>query len=100
MSDKRYDLARWRGKHGRRLTQLRAEPLCRMCRLQGKITAAVAADHVERHNGDDFKFWHGELQSLCEQHHNATKQAEEHRGFSTATGLDGWPIDRNHPANR
>lgn len=95
-----YGLARWRGKNGRRLTQLREEPLCRMCRLQGRVTPATVADHVEKHNGDPAKFWHGELQSLCAEHHDATKQAEEHRGFSTACGADGWPMDPNHPANR
>lgn len=92
-----YSLARWRKlrKH-----QLSIEPFCRMCRLQGRRTAATVCDHVERHNGDPEKFWGGPFQSLCEPHHNATKQAEEHRGFSTATGADGWPIDPAHPANR
>lgn len=71
-----------------------------MCRRQGKYEAATVADHVEAHKGDPVKFWNGELQSLCEMHHDATKQAEEHRGFSTATGADGWPIDPHHPANR
>jgi hypothetical protein len=95
-----YKLARWCGKHGRRTVQLAEEPLCRMCVAQGRITKATVADHVERHNGDADKFWFGDLQSLCDEHHSATKQAEELRGFSTATGEDGWPIDPKHPANR
>lgn len=95
-----YSLARWRGRHGRRTLQLKAEPLCRMCIAQGKVTAASVADHVKPHKGDADKFWCGELQSLCADHHDASKQAEEHRGFSNATGSDGWPIDPKHPANR
>lgn len=93
-------MAAWRGKNGRRTLQLKAEPLCRMCRLQGRYTSATVADHVDKHDGDAVKFWQGPLQSLCDTHHDATKQAEEHRGFSTATGADGWPMDPRHPANR
>ena len=92
-----YSLARWRKT---RKHQLTIEPLCRMCRLQGRITVATICDHVERHNGDPDRFWNGPFQSLCKTHHDATKQAEEHRGFSTATGEDGWPMDPRHPANR
>lgn len=95
-----YGLAAWRGKNGRRTLQLKLEPICRMCRLQGKVTKATVADHIEPHKGDPDLFWHGALQSLCATHHDATKQAEEHRGFSTATGEDGWPMDPKHPANR
>lgn len=92
-----YGLARWKAirKH-----QLAIEPLCRYCRLQGKIEVAEVCDHVERHHGDPDKFWNGPFQSLCKSHHDATKQAEELRGFSTAVGEDGWPIDPSHPANR
>lgn len=92
-----YKLARWVKL---RKAQLQAEPICRYCRQQGRRTPATVCDHVERHNGNPDKFWNGPFQSLCKTHHDATKQAEEHRGFSTASGLDGWPIDPRHPANR
>lgn len=92
-----YKLSRWRQL---RADQLRAEPFCRMCRHQGRRMIATVCDHVEPHKGNEVKFWNGPFQSLCKSHHDATKQAEEHRGFSTATGLDGWPIDPRHPANR
>jgi 5-methylcytosine-specific restriction enzyme A len=95
-----YSLAGWRGKHGRRTLQLKTHPICKMCLAQGKVTAATVADHVDPHKGDPDKFWFGELQSLCADHHDASKQAEEHRGFSNATGADGWPVDPKHPANR
>jgi hypothetical protein len=75
-------------------------PLCVMCEAEGRTTAATVCDHIERHNDDWFKFVNGPFQSLCQAHHNVTKQREEHAGFSTAAGLDGWPTDPRHPANR
>jgi 5-methylcytosine-specific restriction enzyme A len=38
-------LARWQR---RRAQQLAAEPRCIMCKLDGKITPATVADHVEK----------------------------------------------------
>jgi 5-methylcytosine-specific restriction protein A len=87
---------RWKRK---RLAQLRAEPLCRMCKAAGRITAATVADHVEPHRGDAEAFWTGELQSLCTTCHSSHKQAEEVNGYSSAIGTDGWPVDLRHPAN-
>ncbi len=92
-----YWLGRWKRI---RKAQLTSEPFCRMCLHQGRKIAATVCDHIERHNGNPEKFWNGPFQSLCHTHHVATKQADEHRGFSSASGLDGWPIDPKHPANR
>jgi hypothetical protein len=39
-------------------------------------------------------FWLGELQSLCTFHHNSTKKIIEQRGYDTAIGVDGWPLDQ------
>jgi 5-methylcytosine-specific restriction enzyme A len=73
---------------------LAAEPLCRMCTEQGRTTAAYAVDHVKDHKGDWSLFCDpSNLQSLCQLHHNATKQRETHRGKVRVTGLDGWPLD-------
>lgn len=91
-----YKLARWQR---RRKAQLMAEPLCAFCLADKRITAATVADHLEPHRGDPDRFWHGPLQSLCKAHHDATKQRTERRGYSTACGVDGWPIDPRHPAN-
>jgi 5-methylcytosine-specific restriction protein A len=75
-------------------------PLCVMCERQGRVTAATVVDHIKPHKGDRDLFYDPEnLQSLCERHHNASKQAEEHRGFSSEVGIDGWPLDARHPAN-
>lgn len=92
-----YALARWRR---RRIAQLAAEPLCRFCRQRGRVTAATVADHVIPHKGDPDLFWHGELQSLCADHHDRDKQQQERIGYSTAIGADGWPVDPSHPFNR
>jgi hypothetical protein len=66
------------------------------------VTAATVADHITPHKGDYNLFWHGELQSLCPHHHNSIKQQLEtgEPGYSRAVGLDGWPTDPNHPANK
>lgn len=92
-----YSLAAWKA---RRLDQLTREPLCRMCLEDGHTTAATVADHIIEHKGDPDLFWHGELQSLCKTHHDATKQQIEKGGYSSAADLDGYPTDPNHPANK
>lgn len=87
-----------------------------MCRERGLINAgtltaggapqtdrrrmSLVADHVTPHRGDPHLFWCGELQTLCADHHDITKQRAEHRGFSARVGPDGWPVDPDHPANR
>lgn len=99
-SDRWLHWAAWKGKNGRRLQQLRAEPLCRFCQAMGRVTEATVADHVTPHRGDHDLFWNGELQSLCRPHHNITKQQIEERGYHSISDENGWPIDPNHPANR
>jgi hypothetical protein len=42
----------------------------------------------------------GKLQSLCESCHRSIKQKEEKRGVRTDIGIDGWPTDPRHPANK
>jgi 5-methylcytosine-specific restriction enzyme A len=95
---KLYGSARWRR---RSRAQLMAEPLCTFCLAQGQTTAATTADHVKRHGGDERLFWEGELQSLCTSHHSGTKQQRESKkGFARDIGLDGCPLDPNHPCYR
>jgi hypothetical protein len=91
-----YKLARWLR---RRRLQLQLHPLCRMCEAKGLIVAASVADHATPHKGDYQLFWFGELQSLCASCHSGSKQTLESRGYDTAIGLDGWPVDPNHPNN-
>jgi hypothetical protein len=44
-----YKLAIW---HSTRRQQLQREPLCRICKDAGRITAAVEVDHIIEHGGD------------------------------------------------
>jgi hypothetical protein len=50
-----------------------------MCEKAGRLTPATVADHIERHNGDYDRFWHGRLQSLCASCHSSEKQRQEVR---------------------
>jgi 5-methylcytosine-specific restriction enzyme A len=91
-----YGMARWKGI---RAAQLQAQPWSAFCLEAGDRVAAVVCDHVNRHNGDPLRFWSGPFQSLCAGHHDASKQREERKGYSTAIGEDGWPVSPMHPAN-
>lgn len=71
-----------------------------MCGEGGKVEPATVVDHVRPHKGDADLFWHGDLQPLCAPCHDGRKRAIELRGFDTAVGADGWPLDAAHPANR
>jgi 5-methylcytosine-specific restriction enzyme A len=91
-----YRTTRWKAL---RLAHLKAEPFCRYCRDRGERTRATVCDHVERHGGNEVRFWAGPFQSLCKADHDASKQREEARGFSCEVADDGWPVDKRHPAN-
>ncbi len=47
----------------------------------------------------DLRLAPANLQALCDAHHNAGKQAEEHRGYSRQVDARGWPVDARHPVN-
>jgi len=68
----------WRKARARHLARF---PLCRLCALEGEITAASVVDHIHRHNGQaDPLFWdRNNWQSLCESCHNR-KTARETQG--------------------
>lgn len=93
---KLYSLAVWHKQL--RPAQLAKEPLCRMCAAKGKTTAATVVDHIKPHRGDLYTFADPHnLQSLCKTCHDSEKQADEKRGYSKACGVDGWPLDPEHP---
>jgi 5-methylcytosine-specific restriction enzyme A len=94
---KLYNSKRWKHK---RQYQLKQYPLCAMCLGEGRVAAATVVDHIVPHRGNSDLFYNGALQSLCERHHNSTKQQVETLGYSKDIGLDGWPTHPNHPANR
>lgn len=92
-----YSSAGWRK---RRAFQLHEHPLCRICLERGKVEPATVADHIEPHHGDINKFRLGDLQSLCKACHDGLKRTVEIRGYSTAIGPDGMPVDPQHPCYR
>jgi 5-methylcytosine-specific restriction enzyme A len=93
-----YCSAHWQRRRGH---QLREHPLCRFClEGRGQVEPATIADHIEPHHGDRNKFFTGELQSLCERCHKSRKRFIEINGYDPIVGLDGWPLDKLHPANR
>ena len=96
-SFKSYHTQRWRR---RAALQLKLEPLCAICLQNGQVVPATDADHIVPHKGDERAFWFGELQSLCGSCHQSVKQKEEKRGYRSDIGVDGWPIDPRHPANK
>ena len=85
---------------GIRKQQLLAHPLCQFCLERGIVTPAEICDHIEPHRGDVNKFWLGPFMSLCKRCHDSTKRMVETRGFRPDIGLDGWPLDPNHPVYR
>jgi 5-methylcytosine-specific restriction enzyme A len=92
--DKLYASPRW----GRlRRYQLLEHPLCKYCAERGLVEPATICDHVEPHHGDLNKFWLGKLQSLCKPCHDGAKREIELYGYRRDIGLDGYPLDPNHP---
>ncbi len=75
-SDKAYHTAAWRKL---RLSVLNSEPLCRICKAAGKVTAAYLVDHIVpvKQCGE---FWDREnLQPLCNDCHEIKSNAEGSR---------------------
>lgn len=96
--NKLYDSVRWRKI---RAMVLQEEPLCRLCARQGRDTKANTVDHIKPHNDDLVLFLSRDnLQALCASCHSGVKRMQENHGYSQATGIDGHPLDANHPWNR
>ena len=76
----------------RRAHQLRIEPLCCLCKAEGRITPATIADHFPAHGGDYNVFVLGPLRSLCAPSMTACTSFK-HKDYSTAIGVDGDPLD-------
>jgi len=93
-----YRLNQWTKLRRRKLS---ADPLCWYCLQTGVVTAADTVDHIRPHKGDVSLFldWDN-LQSLCSSCHNSLKQQQEIRGYHSAIGIDGAPIDKKHPWNK
>lgn len=84
-----------------RLTYLKRNPLCVMCKAQGKVAAATVCDHIVPHKGNQKLFWDSSnWQALCEVHHNNTKQRVEVSGREIGYDVNGMPLDREHAWHR
>ena len=92
-----YNSRRWQRRARLQLTKC---PLCSMCLARKAVTPATVADHITPHHGDHQLFYFGELQSLCQHCHSSRKKQLETYGYQRDVGVDGWPIDPNHPANK
>lgn len=97
-----YKTARWlkTRKH-----QLATEPLCRMCKAAGRITAATVCDHIDPATKlDPATFFDGPFQSLCDEEpqrcHSSRKQRIEALGYEPGCDTSGRPVDPAHPWNR
>jgi 5-methylcytosine-specific restriction endonuclease McrA len=93
-----YKTARWQAL---RLAQLKQQPLCQRCAADRKVSAATVVHHKDKHDGNEIKFFDpSNLASSCKPCHDAVEQQIEVRGYSTAIGVDGWPVDDRHPGNQ
>lgn len=72
-----------------------SEPLCRICKAEGRITPVRVVDHIIPHRGNEKLFYDpNNWQSLCYPCHDSVKRMEERSGKIKPTiGLDGWPIE-------
>jgi 5-methylcytosine-specific restriction enzyme A len=90
-----YDRRRWRRV---RLAQLRAEPLCRLCRERGRAEPAVDVDHIKAlaDGGEPFDF--DNLRSLCHACHSRVTRAWRTGGEPPVKGCtaDGFPLNPRH----
>ena len=63
---------------------LRAEPMCRMCRGEGRLVEATEVDHIQSFRGvaDPLRLDPANLRPLCAPHHRARtgRQAAKGRG--------------------
>lgn len=80
-----------------RKSYLLSNPLCVMCKQDGRLTAATVVDHITPHKGDQVLFWDkGNWQALCKLHHDSYKQRLELNGQAGGCDENGMPTDPAH----
>ena len=84
---------RIRGRRGVALRQrrLHAEPLCRLCKDQGRTRASTVPDHILplAKGGEDTD---DNIRCLCADCHRKVTAEEFGHRQTARTGVDGWPI--------
>lgn len=88
------DTKRIRGRRGvaLRKARLQAEPLCRICKVNGKVTLATVPDHIKplALGGTDTD---DNIRCLCADCHDVvTRQEFGLKPAKRQIGLDGWPL--------
>jgi|TARA_Y100000310_G_scaffold328330_1_gene396307 5-methylcytosine-specific restriction endonuclease McrA len=63
-----YNSTKWR-KYSHDIR--RKEPLCRMCKEEGKTVLATMVDHIQSINNGGSKWDRANLQPLCHKHHSS-----------------------------
>ena len=62
---------------------------------------SAVVHHIKPHKGNlDLFYDINNLQAVCWSCHSGDIQSIETKGYDTAIGDNGWPIDQNHPANK
>ncbi len=72
---------------------LDAEPLCRMCKEQGRIVAATDVDHINSPTDNRMEA----LQPLCHECHSRKTQADMGKAVCYGCDSNGWPLDPASP---
>lgn len=76
---------------------LSAEPLCRHCAARGWMTPATDVDHRDNDPSNNAR---ENLQALCHECHSIKTNLDMGRSVKSAHGLDGMPLDPQHPWTR
>lgn len=81
------------------ITQLSTTPYCEWClQHEGLFEAASICHHSTPHKGNEYLFYNNVFVSLCKRCHDSEAQQIERIGYSNRIGVDGWPVDVNHPS--
>lgn len=74
--------------------------VCKFCAELGKKVPATTVDHIVPHKGNPKLFWdRSNWQPLCTHCHSSVKQSMEVTGRRRGCGVNGLPLDPNHPWN-
>lgn len=69
---------------------LMENPLCTMCREEGRYQEAEVVDHIIPHKGNQSLFWNqSNWQPLCKRHHDSDKQRQD---IKRAKGMGGTKL--------